>query len=112
MTYQRDTVAGSGADVLFRVIREPVKLFLEYRLIALETPNSEYPDFIRGNESNPEAETKYCILIICTDRFGGTETKFLYDVTRYPNIARDLLHILCNGSVTPSTAKYILEDLF
>lgn len=111
MTYQRDTVAGSGTESLFRVIREPVKLFLEYRLIALDTPNSEYPDFVVCEEPNPETKTRYCILIVCMDRFGGTETKFLYDVTRDREIAREILKILCDGAVTPCTAKYIVEDL-
>ncbi len=113
LLHHRDVTVNAEIDAIYRVIRDPVEMFLEYRLIALDTPKASAPISEREfyDELGAELGLRYCILIICIDRYGGTETKFLYDVSRDRTIAQELLRILCEGAVTPCTASYILEDL-
>ena len=113
MLYHRESITSGETEALFRVISDPVELFLEYRLIALDTPKAADKSFEREffGDLGAELGVRYCILIICSDRYGTTDTKFLYDVTRDYEIVRELLRILCEGAVTPCTAKYVIEDL-
>jgi len=111
MTNQRDVVTTGETDAIFRVINDPVELFLEYRLIALDAPKGgPYPDQELYGAVSAELETRYCILIVSMDKYGGTETQFFYDVSRSYRIAKEILNLLGEGCVTPIAAKYILED--
>ena len=113
MIYQRERLAPGESEAVYRVITDPVEILLEYRLIALETPKAPafVPNEYRCEELYADIGLRYCILIIASDRFGGTETKFLYDVARDQTVAEALLKTLCDGAVTPCTAKYVIEDL-
>lgn len=98
-------------DVLFRMTEAPSAFRLEYRLVELE-------QLAYGSEMTVPCDSVdgccnriYSILIIMSDRYGGVETEFLYDVTRDANIARALMKLLCDGAVTPCTAKYVISDL-
>lgn len=112
MIYQRGILANGESQAVFRVITDPVEILLEYRLIALDAPKppSIMTDKYYGG-LGPDVGVRYCILIIANDRFGGSETKLLYDITREQSVAEALLKTLCDGAVTPCTAKYVIEDL-
>jgi hypothetical protein len=112
MIYQHDKIDDNTMKTMYRLITEPTELLLEYRLIVLDPPNYVVAgdEFICGTGSD-EYSLRYCILIVQSDRIFGSESRFLYDVSRDKETAETILKALCDGAVTPLQAKYIIEDI-
>ncbi len=123
MIYQQQRITQTETETLFKQLTDPAEILLEYRIITLDPPKVDGQNLGTSKEEewllqrygyddlNADCSVRYCILIIASDRWGSTETEFIYDVTRDLAVAEDLLKTLCNAAVTPCTARYIIEDL-
>lgn len=88
---------GNGCDSTLRTeIQTPQTLGLTYSLI--ETPAYDNSGSVFS--------------ILCTlQGEDGDDYDFAYDVSRTRERASEILRLLCAGTVTPCTLKYVISDL-
>ena len=109
MLYQNSQVITEEPSVMYTKVVDPAEYLLEYRIIALDlSKDAEKAPYVMPYT---DCSVSYSLLIILYDEYGGTETNFLYDVTRNLAVAKALQSLLCDGAVTPCSANDVIEDM-